>query len=242
MTACFPLLREQASFDRLRAQAGCLSLGPSLYPVSYLDTTRNVRPGMIPARLFVFVLALFALLVGCEHGRAADVAGQTLARMCAPCHGAAGISRRPLTPSLAGQPDYFIQWQLIYFRGGSRKSEVMQVIAKPLSNEDIRNLGAYFASLVPPKPQPAAPSDALAEVGGRLAAAHRCKSCHGDGFVGVGPAARLAGQREDVLLKALRDFKSGVRVGTGVASMTDVVYPLSDDDMKALAHYMATRP
>jgi cytochrome c553 len=198
---------------------------------------------MTLARLFLFALALFALLVGTERGRAADVAaGKALAQACTPCHGRDGISRTPLTPSLAGEPDYFIQWQLVYFRGGSRKSAIMQAIAKSLSNEDIRNLGAYYASLGAPKPQPAAGSDALAQAGEKLAAAYRCKSCHGDGFAGVGPTARLAGQREDVLLKALRDFKSGARIGTGIASMADVVYPLSDDDMKALAHYMSSRP
>ena len=50
-------------------------------------------------------------------------------------------------PSLAGQPDQFIQWQLVYFRAGTRKNEQMQPIVEQLTNEDIRNLGAYFASL-----------------------------------------------------------------------------------------------
>ena len=107
---------------------------------------------------------------------------------------------------------------------------------------DIRNLGAYYASLKPPQSQPAAAPDALAQTGAKLAVQHRCKSCHGDDYVGVGPAARLAGQREDVLLTALRDFKSGKRVGSGVASMADVTYELNDADMQALAHYMAMRP
>jgi cytochrome c553 len=52
----------------------------------------------------------------------------------------------------------------------------------------------------------------------------------------------LAGQREDVLIKALRDFKSGARVGSGIASMGEVVYGLNDSDMQALAHYMAAYP
>jgi cytochrome c553 len=84
-------------------------------------------------------------------------------------------------------------------------------------------------------------SDELAQAGGKLAAQHRCKSCHGEDYAGVGPAARLARQREDVLLKALRDFKSGTRVGSGVASMADVTFDLSDSDMQALAHFLATR-
>jgi len=188
------------------------------------------------------VLALLAFLVGPERASAADVtAGKDLAEGCAGCHGADGVSQTPLTPSLAGEPDDFVQWQLVYFRGGGRKSEVMGPIAEALDNQQIRNLGAYYASLTPPQPQSDSATDLQAQTGAKLAMQHRCKSCHGDDYAGVGPAARLAGQREDVLLKALRDFKSGTRVGSGVASMADVTYELSDAEMQALAHYMATQ-
>ena len=128
-------------------------------------------------------------------------AGKALAEGCAGCHGGDGVSQTALTPSLAGQPDEFIQWQLVYFRSGARKSDVMQPIAEALTNEDIRNLGAYYASLPPPKPQAA--TDEPAQNGEKLAAQHRCKSCHSDDYSGFRAAARLAGQREDVLLKAL---------------------------------------
>ena len=116
----------------------------------------------------------------------------------------------------------------------------MGPIAEALTNEEIRNVGAYYASLPPPMPQPAA--DAFAQTGEKLALRHRCASCHGEDYAGFRAAARLAGQREDVLLKALHDFKSGIRMGSGVASMSDVVYELNDADMQALAHYMATHP
>ncbi len=200
------------------------------------------------ARCFGLVFLLLALTppVMLAVSRAASAgdaaAGKALAEGCSGCHGADGVSQTPLTPSLAGQPDDFVQWQLVYYRGGSRKSEVMGPIAEALSNEEIRNLGAYYASLPPPKAGPASASDAAAQNGERLAVQRHCKSCHGDDYAGVGPAARLAGQREDVLLKALQDFKSGARIGSGVASMADATYGLSDDDMRALAHYMATRP
>jgi cytochrome c553 len=186
---------------------------------------------------------MVAWFFGLGPASAADVAvGKAAAEGCAGCHGADGISQTAETPSLAGEPDDFIQWQLVYFRQGVRKNEVMEPIAQALTNEEIRNLGAYYASLAPPKPEPAPASDELARAGGKLAAQHRCKSCHGEDYAGVGPAARLAGQREDVLLKALRDFKSGTRVGSGVASMADVTFDLSDSDMQALAHFLATRP
>jgi len=196
--------------------------------------------GLKSAYVLLLALGLLGSFVG-ERAHAGDVAaGKATAEGCSGCHGADGISREPLTPSIAGQPDYFTQWQLVYFRSGARKSEVMAPIAQALDNEQIRNLGTYYASLPPPKPE--VTSDALTKVGERLAERHGCKSCHAADYSGNVTAARLAGQREDVLLKALRDFKSGARVGSGVATMADVVYPLNDGDMQALAHYMATYP
>ncbi len=198
---------------------------------------------MTQARLLLLALGVFCLLAGGGRACAADAAAaKALAQGCGACHGEDGVSPTPLVPSLAGEPDDFIQWQLVFFRGGGRKSEIMGPIAEALSNEDIRNLGAYYAALPPPKPEPAAAPDVLAESGAKLALRLRCTSCHGDDDAGVGPAARLAAQREDVLLKALHDFKTGARVGVGVGAMADVVYGLSDDDMRALAHFMATQP
>jgi cytochrome c553 len=201
---------------------------------------------MTHARLLPLVFTFSAviaagLVAGCGDALAADTAlGKALAEGCAGCHGDNGISQTAATPSLAGQPDLFIQWQLVFFRGGNRKNEVMAPIAESLTNDEVRNLGAYYASLPAPKGEPASPSDAEAQVGAKLAAGHHCGSCHGDDFAGSGPAARLAGQREDVLVKALRDYKSGARVAPGVASMADVVYDLSDEQMQALAHSMST--
>ena len=192
------------------------------------------------ATLLVTV-AIFATLVASTPTGAADLAaGKALAESCTGCHGDEGISETPRTPTLAGQPDEFTQWQLIYFRSGARKDQAMQPIAESLEANDIRNLGAYFASLPPPK----APSaqDPRVEAGAKLAAEHRCTFCHGEHYEGNKAVARLAGQREDYLYKALSDFKSGARVGSGVASMADVVYSLQDDDLKLLTHYLAAQP
>jgi cytochrome c553 len=208
-------------------------------------TRKNIISPVLKASLLGACLA-GSWIIGGAPAAAADVeAGKTLAAACAGCHGEDGVSQTPLTPSLAGGPDEFVQWQLVYFRTGSRKSEIMEPIAQTLTNADIRNLGAYYASLTPPRRQPEPQSPAsgeLVQTGAMLAVQHRCQSCHGDELAGAGAAARLAGQREDVLLKALRDFKSGTRIGSGVASMADVTYDLSDSDMQALARYMATRP
>ena len=191
--------------------------------------------------LLVGLVCLFAALP--RQASSADIAaGKVSAEACAPCHGADGVSQIDNTASLAGEPDEYVQWQLVYFRSGARKSEVMGGIAQSLNNDEIRNLGAYYASLPPPKPAPVAAGDELAQRGEKLAASHRCQACHNEDFDGFRAAARLGAQREDVLLAALRDFKTGKRIGSGVASMADVVYDLNDDDMKALSHFMASRP
>jgi len=149
---------------------------------------------MTPLRFLSLTLAAVTLLATHCRASAADAAaGKALAEGCSGCHGADGISTTALTPSLAGQPDEFIQWQLVYFRSGVRKNEIMGPMAQALSNEDIRNLGAYYASLPPPKPS--APADAPAQQGEKLALQHRCKSCHSDDYNGFRAAARLSGQR-----------------------------------------------
>ena len=170
---------------------------------------------------------------------AADLeAGKKKAELCAGCHGDVGISQTENIPSLAGQPDQFIQWQLVFFRSGTRKNEQMQPIVDQIDNEDIRNLGAYFASLTPPKaPQDDNPD--LSTKGAQAAVGRRCASCHTDTFAGTKAVARIAGQREEYLLKALHDYKSGARSGGGMAAMADVAYPLSEEEITALAHYLA---
>jgi cytochrome c553 len=165
---------------------------------------------------------------------------------CTVCHGADGIATKnglaidKNVPNLAADPDLYTQFQLVFFRKGVRKNELMNRMAVSLSNDDIRNLGAFYASLpIPNSPLPpdAAPDDT--KLGEKVAQASHCTNCHGDHYEGVDNIGRLAGQREDYLYKALRDFKSGGRIATGAVSMAEVVYPLDDLEMKALAHYLS---
>ncbi|MGJ5065358.1 c-type cytochrome [Bradyrhizobium oligotrophicum] len=182
---------------------------------------------------------VLALLLMSPSAQAADVeAGKAKAELCVGCHGENGISQTENIPSLAGQQDQFIQWQLVFFRAGTRKNEAMKPIIDQLNNEDIRNLGAYFASLQPAK-SPPDDNPELSKKGAEAAAGRRCASCHLDSYAGTKGVARLAGQREEYLVKALHDYKSGQRVGGSQAAMTDVAYPLSDEEITALAHYLA---
>ncbi len=189
---------------------------------------------------FALAGTMLAVMMACGSiAHAADVAaGRQKAEMCIACHGEAGISQIENTPSLAGQPDQFIQWQLVFFRAGTRKNEQMLPIVEQLSNEDIRNLGAYFASLTPPRKKPDDNPD-LSAKGAQAAAGRRCTSCHTDNYAGTKAIPRVAGQRREYLVKALHDYKSGVRSGGGMAAMANVAYSLSEEEIEALAHYLA---
>ena len=73
--------------------------------------------------------------------------GRAKAQGCIPCHGPLGVSTAPDAPHLAGQPAIYTEAQLRAFRSGARKHEVMNVIAKPLTDDDIENLAAWFSSI-----------------------------------------------------------------------------------------------
>jgi cytochrome c553 len=185
-------------------------------------------------------VALALLISAISPAHAADIAaGKEKAELCVGCHGEGGISQIENIPSLAGQPDQFIQWQLVFFRASSRKNEQMQPIVEQINNDDIRNLGAYFASLTSPKASAPDDNPDLSKKGEQAAVGRRCASCHTDTFAGTQAVARIAGQREEYLQKALHDYKSGVRSGGGMAVMADVAYPLSEEEIVALAHYLA---
>lgn len=92
--------------------------------------------------LFTSVLTL----AGVSLPATADIkAGEKVAQSCIMCHGENGLSRMPGTPSLAGQSDIYLVGQLKQFRDGKRHNEVMNVIAKPLSDADIDNVSEWFA-------------------------------------------------------------------------------------------------
>jgi cytochrome c553 len=182
---------------------------------------------------------LAVVLAGALPAHAADDAAiKEKAAVCAGCHGENGVSQTENIPSLAGQPDQYIQWQLVFFRAGTRKNEQMQSIVEGMSNEDVRNLGAYFAALTPPKATQDDNPD-LSKKGAQAAVGRRCASCHTDTFAGTKAVARIADQREEYLVKALHDYKSSARAGGAQAVMADVAYPLSDEEIEALAHYLA---
>ena len=98
------------------------------------------------ARLFKLLLVTAAVLAGSAQARD-PVAGKAKAGMCATCHGLLGLSQLPNAPHLAGQPAIYVAEQLKAYRSGKRANEVMGVIAKSLSDQDIDDLAAWYASI-----------------------------------------------------------------------------------------------
>ncbi|WP_448213977.1 c-type cytochrome [Colwellia sp. MEBiC06753] len=93
-------------------------------------------------------LAIAAAAMMAAPAFAADIeAGKAKAAVCAACHGAEGVSAIPMYPNLAGQKEAYIVKQLNDFKAGNRKDPVMAPMAMPLTDADIANLAAYYASL-----------------------------------------------------------------------------------------------
>jgi cytochrome c553 len=107
------------------------------------------RPRRIAATAAAAGLALAAVGPHVASAQpAGDVqAGRVKAGACAVCHGPLGLSVTPDAPHLAGQPAIYTAAQLRAYRSGARRHEVMNVMARPLSDEDIAQLAAWYAAL-----------------------------------------------------------------------------------------------
>jgi cytochrome c553 len=184
--------------------------------------------------------ALLAALLLAPAAAAADAArGQTLAVACAACHGEDGNAKTEKTPSLAGHPAPYLTLQLILFRERQRQNEIMTPIAQALSDDDMTALAAFFAAQ---KRVPVTPAASAAAARGReIADASRCGTCHLPDYAGREQIPRLAAQREDYLLTTMRDYKAGRRSGVD-GMMTSVLYNHGEDDLIALAAYLAQLP
>ena len=164
-------------------------------------------------------------------------AGRRKAESCVRCHGDDGNASIPGTPSLAGQPAWFVHWALIKFRDGRRKHPLMSPFAVNLSDQDMVDLSAYYAAQ-PPRPRAQVLDAAKAAEGQGLANAYFCTSCHRPDLSGQAQVPRLAGQDLQYLLKLLRAYKAQT-AGDLEGLMTQAAQPLSDADIERLAHFMA---
>ena len=164
-------------------------------------------------------------------------AGKVKAQSCFACHGENGIGISPEIPNLAAQPPLSITYQLIQFRGQQRNGGAMAALAAGLSDQDMRDIAAYYAALPPP---PAKPGNAekIAK-GQQISSTQYCNSCHGAQLQGQKHIARLAGQSPEYVMTQLKNIRSGTRIDMD-CTMGSAARGLSDDDIEALAAYAAS--
>jgi cytochrome c553 len=141
-------------------------------------------------------------------------------------------------PSLAGQPEFFVMNQLFLMREGVRQIEAMAPFVKDLKDDELNALAAHYAKLEPKRSDEAA-DPALARRGAELAAQRRCGSCHRPDLSGDQQIPRIARQRVDYLVHALKGYRDSTRTGADTL-MSASVAGLSDADLKTLASYAAS--
>ncbi len=174
--------------------------------------------------------------VGPSQILAADPPAEKL-QLCGTCHGEKGNSTMERTPSLAGQPELFLTNQLILFRERLRKSEAMEPFVKGMPNSEIVALAQHYSKL-PAEPTPEPVDAGLAARGAELAKTMHCGSCHLPDLAGREQMPRLAGQRIDYMIDTLIAYREGKRYGVDT-SMNGAMYGVSDQDVRALAHFAA---
>lgn len=92
-------------------------------------------------------VAAILFLSASANAQAPAQPGRDKARACAACHGPLGIATLPIAPNLAGQPESYLVEQLKAYRSGKRVNDMMSLIAKPLGDDDIAQLAAWYASI-----------------------------------------------------------------------------------------------
>lgn len=183
---------------------------------------------------------------------AGDIAlGQTKAASCAACHGADGNATVAMYPKLAGQNEKYLVKQLADFKKAvasngkdGRPNGIMGGMAAGLSDDDMQNIAAFFAS------QKTSPSAAKANETGKklyfsgdaargITACVGCHSAKGDGMAQAG-FPKLAAQNVDYLVSQLKQFRDGTRANDLNSMMGNIASKLNDDDIQAVAEFISS--
>jgi cytochrome c553 len=234
----------------------------------------RIERTVIPATRKVLIIAactwLFAGAVPASGTSFDDVRGQapvqgdaargaTRAQVCAACHGAQGIAVAPTFPNLAGQSATYLYVQLRAFKDGARDNPIMKPLASTLSDRDMRDVAAHFASLPGKRGSGAAEQPSrgytLFHDGDPAKGIPPCQGCHGSDGRGPHPDPTstapqpawasfpvLAGQNPVYVTEQLKAFRDGTRIGTSNDRiMQGVARNLDEADIQALATYISSQ-
>ncbi len=170
-------------------------------------------------------------------------AGKDKSMLCQGCHGEVGISMEGLIPSLAGQYGNYIAKQLRNYQAGARSHQIMNAMAATISDDDLADIAAYFASRTKMKG-----SGSTNEQGKKLflkgdisRTVVACINCHGVNGKGLTPNTSMfpviGGQQKDYIRGQLMNFRKGDRTNSPNGIMIRIATKLTDDEIEALADF-----
>ena len=199
---------------------------------------------MKASQIGAIVLALSGLISFAANAADAE-AGKAKSAVCAACHGADGNSSNPMWPSLAGQHASYTYKQLSDFKAGRRINASMSGMVAGLSDDDMKNLAAYYETQ---NPGPVAfdvelivKGESIYRGGITETGVAACMGCHSPSGKGNGPAGwpSLKGQYPEYIVAQLQAFKQGARANDPGRMMGNLVGRMSEMEMKAVAAYVA---
>lgn len=194
----------------------------------------------------LFALILVALTANTSAQGGDPAAGEAKSATCLACHGADGNSVNPEWPKLAGQHERYLVKQLMDYKAGeTRVNAIMNGLAAALSDQDMKDLGAFYAS----KTMSGGNADEeLVALGKKIyqggnadSGVAACMSCHGPAGKGdpLGGFPRLAGQHAQYTQTQLELWRTGTRQNDARRMMRDVVLKMTPDEIKAVSSYIA---
>ncbi|OLF51353.1 c-type cytochrome [Pseudomonas chlororaphis] len=184
-------------------------------------------------------------ITGVAHAAGDAAAGQAKAAVCGACHGPDGNSMAPNFPKLAGQGERYLNKQLHDIKSGKRQVLEMTGLLTNLSDQDLADLSAYFASqkgsVGAADPKVVARGEELFRGGKLDQGMPSCTGCHSPSGTGNAAAGfpHLGGQHAQYVAKQLTDFREGNRTNDGDSMiMRSIAAKLSNKDIEAVSSYI----
>ncbi|NEV62787.1 c-type cytochrome [Thiorhodococcus minor] len=174
----------------------------------------------------------------------AEAGAQKANTICMACHGPQGNSIVPTWPKLAGQHPEYIQKQLMDFKAGNRSNVQMTPMAMPLTDQEVLDLAAYFATQTQSgglaDPELAKLGEQLYRAGNPKTGVPACNGCHGPAGMGSSLAKfpRIAGQHADYVKQTLEYFQQGERANDPNGMMRGVASRMSEKEIAAVSQYI----
>jgi cytochrome c553 len=183
-----------------------------------------------------------------RSGAGNPIAGRDKSQLCQGCHGEIGNSTEPLIPKLAGQYGDYISKEVRNYQAGTRSHQIMNAMAATLTDEDLADVAAYFASQKKMKgdgPEENQFGKNLFLHGDLSKMILACVNCHGVRGKGLDPKIPMfpviGGQNRDYLRRQLIFFREGDRTNSPNGIMNRVAGALSDDDIESLVGYISAQ-